>query len=417
MKYLVKNCLLEGRENVNILVEGGKIVSISSKNLKVEDALVINAKGLWAIPGLVDMHTHARVPGQEHKETFESVSKAALRGGYTHILIMPNTEPPMDSPEVLEYVKNLTKGLPINIFLSATITKGRKGKEIVEMGILKESGVKAFTDDGNWVEDDFVMLNACIYASNFSTTIISHAEKPHLSQGFANYDIKTLKYGMNFRFPISEEFAVYRDCRLAEISGCHLHIAHVSYYGSVEVIKMFKERGANITCEITPHHLVFSTDNIEIYNPNFICNPPIRDEENRKKLVKALKEGVIDVVATDHAPHAYYEKETVLKETLPGVEGLETSFSALYTYLVLSGDIDLKTLIDVMSHKPAKILGVDNSIKEGNRANFFLFNPNVKWVVKEGDILSKGKNNPFIGKELTGRVVSVFCNGKYIKEV
>ncbi|MEO0175289.1 MAG: dihydroorotase [candidate division WOR-3 bacterium] len=417
MKYLVKNCLLEGGEKVDILVEGGKIVSLSTKSLKVDDALVIDAEGLWAIPGLVDMHTHARVPGQEHKETLESLSKAALRGGYTHLLIMPNTEPPIDSPEVFEYVKMLTKGLPVNVFISATITKGRMGKELVEMGMLKEGGAKAFTDDGNWVEDDFVMLNACTYASNFDVMVISHSEKPQLSKGFANYDEKTLKYGMKFRLPISEELAVYRDCRLAEISGCHLHVAHISYYGSVEVIKMFKERGANITCEVTPHHLIFSTDNIEPYNPNFICNPPIRDEENRRKLVRALKEGFIDIVATDHAPHAYYEKEITVDETLPGIEGLETSFSALYTHLVLPGDMDIKTLIDVMSHKPAKLLGIDNSIREGNEANFFLFNPNIKWVVKGSDILSKGKNNPFIGKELRGRVVSVFCKGKYIKEV
>ncbi|MEO0148866.1 MAG: amidohydrolase family protein [candidate division WOR-3 bacterium] len=172
MKYLVKNCLLEGGEKVDILVEGGKIVSLSTKSLKVDDALVIDAEGLWAIPGLVDMHTHARVPGQEHKETLESLSKAALRGGYTHLLIMPNTEPPIDSPEVFEYVKSLTKGLPVNVFISATITKGRMGKELVEMGMLKEGGAKAFTDDGNWVEDDFVMLNACTYASNFDVMVI-----------------------------------------------------------------------------------------------------------------------------------------------------------------------------------------------------------------------------------------------------
>ncbi|EJF05825.1 dihydroorotase-like cyclic amidohydrolase, partial [Thiovulum sp. ES] len=256
-------------------------------------------EGLWAIPGLVDLHVHARTPGQEHKEDLESVSRAALEGGYTHILSMPNTEPPIDSPEVLEYVQSLAKDLPIYVFFAATLTKGRKGKEMVEMGILSRMGAKGFTDDGSWVEDDAVMLNLCAYASHFNCRIISHAEKSSLSTGFANYDLNTLKYGMKFRLPLAEELAVYRDCRMAEITGCQLHIAHISYHRSVEIVKKFKEMGVKVTCEVTPHHLIFSTENIDLYDPNFVCNPPIRDEENRKALLKALKEGIIDFIATD----------------------------------------------------------------------------------------------------------------------
>jgi len=416
MRVLVKGCLLEGERRVNILVEDGLISKISEGEIK-DEAEVIEADGLWAIPGLVDLHVHTRVPGQEYKEDLKSASFAALKGGYTHILSMPNTDPPIDSPEVFEYVLSLAKDLPIYVFFTATLTKGRMGKEMVEMGILKRMGAKGFTDDGSWVDDDGVMLNLCTYASYFGCTVISHAEKPSLSTGFANYDINTLKYGMRFRLPLAEELAVYRDCRIAEITGCRLHIAHISYHRSVEIVREFKERGVKVTCEVTPHHLIFSTDKMEIYNPNLICNPPIRDEENRKALVRALKEGVIDFIATDHAPHAYYEKEAPVGETLPGIEGLETAFSALYTHLVLKGEIDLKTLIDAMSRKPANFLGVDTSIREGNEANFFLFNPNEKWLVKGEDIISKGKNNPFLGSELVGRVVGVFAKGKFYKEV
>jgi dihydroorotase, multifunctional complex type len=415
MRVLVKGCILEGERRVNILVEEGIISKVSEEEINT-DAEVIEAEGIWAIPGLVDLHVHTRVPGQEYKEDLESVSRAALKGGYTHILSMPNTDPPIDSPEILEYALSLAKDLPIYVFFTATLTKGRKGREMVEMGMLHGMGAKGFTDDGSWVEDDSVMLNLCTYASYFGCKIISHAEKPSLSRGFANYDINTLKYGMRFRLPIAEELAVYRDCRIAELTGCHLHIAHISYSRSVEIVKKFKEMGVKVTCEVTPHHLIFSTDRIDLYNPNFICNPPIRDEENRKALVKALREGIIDFIATDHAPHAYHEKEAPVGETLPGIEGLETAFSALYTHLVLKGELDLKTLIDAMSRKPAKFLGVDNSIREGNEANFFLFDPNERWVVKEEDILSKGKNNPFLGSELVGKVVGVFAKGKFLKE-
>ncbi len=416
MRFLIRGCLLEGERRVNVLVENGLISKISEDEIDT-DAEIINAEGLWAIPGLVDLHVHARVPGQEHKEDLESLSKAAIKGGYTHVLSMPNTDPPIDSPEVLERVISLAKDLPIYVFFTATLTKGRKGKEMVEMGIMKKIGAKGFTDDGSWVEDDAVMLNVCTYASYFDCKVISHAEKSSLSTGFANYDINTLKYGFRFRLPLAEELAVYRDCRIAEITGCQLHIAHISYHRSVDIVKAFKDRGVRVTCEVTPHHLIFSTDRMDPYNPNLICNPPIRDEENRMALVKALKEGIIDFIATDHAPHAYHEKEAPVGETLPGVEGLETAFSALYTYLVLKGELDIKTLIWAMSKNPANFLGVDTSIREGNEANFFLFDPNESWVVRREDISSKGKNNPFLGSKLMGRIVGIFAKGKFLKEV
>ncbi len=415
MRYLIKNALIEGKYKANVLIEKGKIRSISDRELEVEEAEVIKADGLWLLPGLVDLHVHSRVPGGEHKEDFKTLTEAALNGGYTHIVCMPNTDPPVDTPEMISYLYTITKNLPVNIFFTGTITKRREGNEIVEIGLMKKAGAVGFTDDGNWVKRADVMLNACIYARKFDAMLISHAEEPTLSKGYANYDKIMLKHGLKFRLPISEEIAVYRDCRLSELTNCHIHIAHVSSAGSVEIIKKFKEKGARVSAEITPHHLIFSTENIDPYDPIFRCNPPIRDEENRKKLVEALKDGVIDVVATDHAPHAYYEKERPIMEALPGIEGLETAFSSLYTHFVLRGMLSLSTLLDVMSYNPGRMLGVDNSIREGNHANFFLFDPKVKWKVKKEDILSKSKNNPFIGRELTGRVVAVFSKGKFLR--
>ncbi len=415
MKLLIKGALIEGERKASVLVEDGKISRISTEDINVSDAEVVNAEGLWLLPGLVDLHVHTRVPGYEHKEDLNTVSLAAIYGGFTHILAMPNTDPPVDSPEIITSLYSISKDLPVNVFFAAAITKGRKGYEITEMGLLKESGARAFTDDGSWVPSDSVMLNACIYASEFDLLIISHAEKPELAGGFANYDINNLKSGMKFRLSLAEELAVYRDCRFAEVSGCRMHIAHISSKEAVKVLSMFRDRGARISCEITPHHLIFSTDKVDIYNPNYICNPPIRDEENREFLVESLKNGTIDIIATDHAPHPYYEKETVVKDTPPGIEGLETAFSAIYTYLIKKGEVGIGRILQAMSYTPASYLGVDTSIKEGNEANFFLFDPKIKWRVSPEDIVSKSKNNPFIGRELEGKVVATYCKGKFIR--
>ena len=410
MRYLLKGGLLYGESPADILIEDGRIVEIGDVKGGADEE--IDVRGRYVLPALVDPHVHAREPGFEYKEDLTSVSEAAAAGGYAHVAVMPNTSPPIDTPEMLRSLRARSETLPIHIHFVGAITKGRKGKEIVEMGLMKEAGAVAFSDDGDWVRDPSVMFNALIYASYVGLPVITHAEVPELARGFAHYDSTNLKYGMKFRMAFAEELAVYRDVRMAAITGAHIHVAHVSTRESLSLIAQFKEKGVRVTAEATPHHLVFSTERIPFYDPLYRVNPPIRSEEDRVALMEALKSGLIDFVATDHAPHARYEKEAPLTDALPGIEGLETAFSALYTHLVLSGELHLKDLLSLMSERPARFLGVDVRIEEGREANLFVFDQEAKWVVSEEDIRSKSKNNPFLGATLRGRVILTFARGK-----
>ncbi|NPA80292.1 MAG: dihydroorotase [Thermotogae bacterium] len=409
MRYLLKGGLILGETPADILIEDGRITKIG--DVRADGAEVIDVGGRFVLPALADPHVHAREPGFEHKETLETVSWAAVAGGYAHVGVMPNTSPPIDSPEMVRALKARSENLPVGIHVVGAITKGREGRELTEMGLMREAGAFAFSDDGSWVSDPSVMLNALIYASHMGVPLITHAEVPELARGFANYDAVGIKYGMRFRSPLAEELAIYRDARMASLVGAHLHVAHISTPDGLEVALSFRERGARITTEITPHHLLFSTDRIPFYDPTFRVNPPIRSEADRRAMVDAFRKGLIDFVATDHAPHAYYEKEAPLTDASPGVEGLETAFSALYTHLVLTGEMSLRDLLVRMSARPADFLGVAVSLSEGSEANLFVFDQDAEWKVREEDLRSASKNNPFLGKVLRGRVLMTFAKG------
>ncbi len=410
MRYLLKGGLLYGESPADVLIEDGRIVEVGDVKGGADEE--IDLKGRYVLPALVDPHVHAREPGFEYKEDLASVSEAAAAGGYSHVAVMPNTSPPIDTPEMIRSLRARSEDLPVYVCFVGAITKGREGKELVEMGLMKEAGAVAFSDDGHWVKDPAVMFNALTYASHVGLPVITHAEVPELAKGFAHYDTTNLKYGMRFRTALAEELAVYRDVRMAEITGAHIHVAHVSARESLNLISQFKERGVKVTAEVTPHHLLFSTDRIPFYDPLYRVNPPIRSEEDRLALVEALKSGLIDFVATDHAPHAHYEKEAPLTDALPGIEGLETAFSALYTHLVLTGDLHLRDLIALMSERPARFLGVEVGVEEGREANLFVFDQDAEWTVSEGDLRSKSGNNPFVGTTLRGRVILTFAKGR-----
>ncbi|NPB02846.1 MAG: dihydroorotase [Thermotogae bacterium] len=399
-----------GETPADILVEEGKIKKIGNVSEGADE--VIDIQGRFVLPGLVDPHAHAREPGQEHKETLDSLSEAAVRGGYTHVAVMPNTSPPIDTPELVRSILRRAEGLAVHIHVIGALTKGRKGGELVEVGLMKEAGVIALSDDGDWVTDASVMFNALTYAAYFNLPIITHAEVPELAGGFAHYDPITLKYGMKFRLSLAEELAVYRDGRLAQIAEAHLHVAHVSAAETLEIIRSLKNKGVKITAEVTPHHLLFSTERIPLHDPLFRVNPPIRSEKDRLALIDALKEGIIDFVATDHAPHSLYEKEAPISEAAAGIEGLETAFSALFTHLVKTGEISLKDLVRWMATEPGHFMGVSTAIEVGKEANLVVFDQDARWVPSEKDLASAGKNNPFLGKELCGRVILTFAKGK-----
>ncbi len=406
-----------GEENiVDVLVVDGVIKDLR-ENLNVRDADVIDATGMYVLPGLIDVHVHTREPGFEYKEDIESVSKAAIHGGVTTLFAMPNTNPPIDSRALVEYVKRRGKevGL-IDIYPVGSITKGRMGKELAEIGDMVEGGAIGFSDDGNWVQDSGVMRRALEYARAFNTTIISHAEDRTLSQGVVHESQLSYEKGLEGYPAAAEEIAVYRDVKLAEITGGKLHIAHVSSKGSVEIIKEAREKGVRVTVEVTPNHLILAQENIDLFDPLYKVNPPIRTEAHRKALIKALMEGVINVIATDHAPHNWYEKTTDFNTAPWGMISLDFYFSLLYTELVLKGELPLHVILRATTLAPAEIFSLRDrgAILPGKRADIAIFDPEEEYILTEDFILSRSKNTPFVGKKLKGKFKKVIKAGRVI---
>ncbi len=400
-------------EKLDILIVGDRIGKIG-KNISDNEAKVIDASGLTIFPGFIDLHAHLREPGFEYKEDITSGSKAAVAGGYTTVLAMPNTNPPIDSPEAVEYILKrsdevgLARILPIG-----TITKGRAGEELADLRLMAEFGAVAFSDDGDWVANSSVMRRALEYVPDFP--IVSHAEDKTLSlKGVMNESPLSYKLGIKGIPSEAEEIAIARDVLLAKLTNGRLHIAHVSSRGSVEIVAQAKSKNLRVTAEVTPHHLLFTEEELKTYDPIFKVNPPLRTEVDRKALIEALKDGIIDCIATDHAPHASFEKEFDLNQAPFGILELEVAFSSLYTHLVLKNELDLATLVMAMTYKPAKIFGFERmgEIREGYLADLSIWNLNEKWTVK--DLKSKSKNTPFWGKELQGKIKYTIVGGKFI---
>lgn len=400
-------------EKLDIIIVGDKIVKIG-KNISDNETKVIDASGLTVFPGFIDLHAHLREPGFEYKEDITSGSKAAVAGGFTTVLVMPNTNPPIDSPEAVDYILKRSNEVNLaRIYPIGAITKGRSGEELADLKLMAEMGAVAFSDDGDWVANSSVMRRALEYASD--VPIISHAEDKTLSlKGIMNESSLSYELGIKGIPSEAEEIAIARDVLLAKLTRGRLHVAHISSKGSIEIIAQAKSRNLRVTAEVTPHHLLFTEEELKSYDPIFKVNPPLRTEEDREALLEALKNGIIDCVATDHAPHASFEKEFDLNQAPFGILELEVAFSSLYTHLVLKNELDLGTLVTAMSYKPATIFGFNGmgEIREGFLADMSIWDLNEKWVVK--DLKSKSKNTPFWGKELYGKIKYTIVGGKLI---
>ncbi len=419
-KILLKNGHIFSPEDgidevLDLLIVGEEIEKIG-KNLKVEGAKEIDLGGLTVFPGFIDLHAHLREPGYEYKEDIESGSKAAVAGGFTTVLAMPNTSPPIDSPERVEYILKRASQVGLaRIYPIGAITKNRAGEDLADLRMMAEMGAVAFSDDGDWVRNSSVMRRALEYAQDF--LIISHAEDKTLSpKGIMHESPLSYELGIKGIPRESEEIAVARDVLLARLTGGRLHIAHVSSKFSIKMIEMAKEAGLRVTAEVTPHHLIFTEEVMRTYDPIYKVNPPLRSEEDRKALIGALKSGIIDCIATDHAPHATFEKELDLNQAPFGILELEVAFSSLYTKLVKEGELDLGTLVAAMSTKPAQIFGFDGMgrIKEGFLADLSIWNLNEKWMVTKDSLHSKSSNTPFLGKELYAKIKYTIVGGKLI---
>ncbi|MDI1472226.1 MAG: dihydroorotase [Thermodesulfovibrio sp.] len=398
----------------HIVIEDGIISEVKFtkpkkiKNQKSKPELIeIDASGLYVFPGLLDMHTHLREPGFEYKETIKIGTLAAVRGGFTSVCCMANTNPVNDNPEVTYYIlaKAKEEG-SCDVYPVGAITKGLKGEELSEMALLKEAGCVAFSDDGMPVMNSLIMRRALEYSKAVGAPIISHCEDLFLSEKGAMNEGKLSFYlGLKGIPRASEEVMVARDIILCKHFRSPLHIAHVSSKGSVELIKRAKEDGISVTAETCPHYFTLTEDVVSDYNTNAKVNPPLKTDEDKEAIKSALREEVIDVIATDHAPHSIDDKNTPFQEAANGISGLETAL-ALSLRLVHDGVLPLNKLIEKFTVNPAKILKIYKAgIKEGAEADLILVDINKEWIVKKEDFVSLGKNTPFDGWNLKGKVL------------
>jgi dihydroorotase len=394
----------------------GRILAVA-ENIVAEDAEVIDCTGKLVVPGLVDMHVHFREPGEEHKETIATGSAAAVAGGFTTVCCMPNTKPPLDSVAAIELVLRradevrLCRVLPIG-----AVSVGLKHEQLTEMAAMKEAGAVAFSDDGEPVQDAGFLRKVLAYAKVCDAVVILHCEDKSLTAGgVMNEGLTSLRLGLRGMPKTAEVTSVQRAVELAKLTGSKVHIAHVSTKEAVEVIRRAKEQGVQVTAEVTPHHLTLTEEAVGDYDTNAKMNPPLRTDEDVVALREALLDGVIDCIATDHAPHAIEEKETTFDDAPLGIVGLETAIGVLWTELVHKANFPLMRLVEAMSTKPCQILGLDGgTLREGSRADVTVIDPDAEWVVQPEKFRSKGKNTPYAGWKLKGKVVMTICGGQVV---
>ena len=396
----------------DVMLVDGKIEEIGIIEAG-NDIKFIDCDGLILTHGFCDLHVHFRDPGNGDKETIESGCESALAGGFTRVCTMSNTEPPIDSPELINYIVENTKKMPVHVHPIGSVTKGQAGSEVSEMGLMIDSGAVAFSDDGLPIQNGLVMRKALEYSKMFNVPIINHAEDDCLrANGLMNEGIVSTKLGLSGNPNIAESIMVFRDLKLAELTGAQLHVPHVSTAEAVQYISDMKNQYNKITAEVTPHHLFYTDEALYDYDTNFKVAPPIRDRESRRALIQGIKDGIIDCIATDHAPHTSHDKDTTFDLASCGLIGLESCLGAVKKVLVDDEDLELLDMIKLLTVSPRKIMGFDNDLlKEGKEAELVLFREDEKWVFNRNDINSKSKNSPFIDAQLSGKVIHTISKG------
>jgi dihydroorotase len=405
-------------EVVDVLISDGIVANVGS-DLETSDEPIIDAAGLVVAPGLVDLHTHVREPGREDEETIASASAAAAGGGYTAICTMPNTDPVADTAAVVEQVWALGRecGL-VDVIPAGALSRSQAGSKMADIGGMVHSNarVRMFTDDGHGVQNALFARRAMEYISGFDGIYAEHCEDESLAAGGQMHEGEvSAELGLRGIPGAAEELMVARDIAIAKLTGCRLHLLHLSTAGSVEAVRRAKADGVAVTAEATPHHFTLTDETLRTFDPNAKVNPPLRSESDRLAIIAGLSDGTIDAIATDHAPHALEEKDVEFEFAPPGLVGLETALALTLTELVLPGHIDLRRAVELLSTVPARILDRDDHggpVTSGRPANLVVFDPASSWSVDPWSFNSRSRNTPFAGRELTGRVVHTFFNGR-----
>lgn len=401
----------------DILVEDEIIKKIDKEIPDEGVCRVINAENMYVMPGFIDLHVHLRDPGLTHKETIETGAKAAARGGVTTICPMPNTKPSTDNPEIVkEVVLRAEKEACVTVLPVGAVTIGQMGKEVTDIKGMKNAGICAISEDGKSVMDSNVYREAMKLAKECEIPVMAHCEDINLvNGGVMNLDDKASELGLKGISNAVEDIIVARDILLAKETGARLHLCHCSTKDSVRMIKEAKEEGLPVTGEVCPHHFILSTDDIKENDANYKMNPPLRSKEDVKALAEGLRDGIMDVISTDHAPHTEEEKSGGFEKAPFGIVGLETSAALTYTELVLKGFLTPMQMVEKMSYNPARILSIDRgNVDEGKVADLVIFNPNCEYEIDVNKFASMGKNTPFNGRKVTGRVECTIHRGKIV---
>jgi dihydroorotase len=400
----------------DLCIADGRFVAGFTAGQK-KSAKKIDAQGLVACPGLVDIHVHLREPGQTHKETIQTGSWAAAAGGFTTVVCMPNTSPVADNAGTIEYIHNaIEHGAVVHVHPTGCITVGQKGEQLAPTGSLKRAGVVAITDDGRCVQNNELMRCAVEYAKMFDLPVMDHCQDEAMTQNAAmNEGVMSTRLGLRGWPHAAEDVIVSRNVILSTYTGAHIHLQHISSKYSVDIIRRAKGRGVRITAEATPHHLALTEAALAGYDPNFKMNPPLRTEEDRRALIEGLRDGTIDCVATDHAPHTDYEKDKEFDYAPFGVIGLETALPIVLAVLHRQGKFSLPDVIALMTHKPARLLNLPGGTLAADAvADVTLFDPDEKWLYDAEAGFSKSGNSPWHRQTLTGRVKTTIVSGRVV---
>ena len=407
----------DGKKTTDIRIKDGIIKEISSGLDAADGERVYDANGSYISGGWMDMHVHFREPGYEHKETIETGCRTAMFGGFTEVACMPNTKPAVHTRDVVEFIKNKSKNQLVEVLPIGCVTKERAGKSIAEMSDMMQGGAVAFSDDGDPVYNSQVMRVALEYSSMLGVPIINHEEDLDLSRpGHMHEGIVSTRLGLEGSPGIAEETMIARDILLAEFTGGHVHVAHISTRKAVDLVRQAKAGGVNVTTEVCTHHFDLTDEEVDRrhFDTHVKMHPPLRTQDDVDAMIEGLIDGTIDVICTDHAPHSVEEKEVEFIYAPNGIIGLDTAWSICVNRLLKPGLMNLEQVLEKLVIKPREILNLDiPSIKKGNKANLTLFNTDEEWTYTAGEVRSKSKNSPYIGETLTGRATALYNKGRF----